>query len=165
MAVSLIAAVADNGVIGYKGGIPWRCPEDMERFRVLTTGHPVIMGRRTFDSLPNGKLPGRMNIVVCKWPAPRGDLCFDSLIAAVGYCERNNLANPFVIGGAKIYEEALQYLMVERAYITRIHCSPNGDTYFPLDRLNYMKKTREVHFRASAPERPDYTFEDWIWIK
>ena len=131
MTVSLVAAVARRGVIGRDGGIPWRLPEDMARFRDLTMGRPVVMGRRTWESLPDRfrPLPGRGNVVVTRnpdWTAQGADRAA-SFEDAVGLLE----AEPeiFVIGGGEIYAAALPY--ADELLLTEIDADIDGDTTFP----------------------------------
>jgi len=126
--VHLIAAVASNRVIGASGKLPWHLPEDLRHFRALTYGHPVIMGRRTWDSL--GKpLPGRDNIVITRsqrFKAP-GARVTCSLEAALALCANSPVA--FVIGGAELYVAALAY--ADALLLTEIHRDYDGDARFP----------------------------------
>jgi dihydrofolate reductase len=129
--VSLVAAVARGGVIGRDGGIPWRLAEDMMRFRELTMGHPVVMGRRTWESLPDGfrPLPGRGNVVVTRnpdWSAPGADRA-GSIEEALELLESESRA--FVIGGGEIYAAALPY--ADELLLTEIGADVEGDTTFP----------------------------------
>jgi dihydrofolate reductase len=126
--IYLVAALARNGVIGAQGKLPWHLPEDLQHFKKLTLGHPVIMGRRTWASL--GKpLPGRENIVVSRQPgfeAPGASVAV-SLQAAVALCAGEPLA--FVIGGAEIYAAALP--LADGLVLTEIDADYEGDTRFP----------------------------------
>jgi dihydrofolate reductase len=129
--VALVAAVARNGVIGRDGGIPWRIPEDVARFKELTTGHAVVMGRRTWDSLPERfrPLPGRRNVVVTRnagWRADGAERAgsVEEALALLADEER-----VFVIGGAEIYAEALPH--VDEIFLTEIDADVAGDTFFP----------------------------------
>jgi dihydrofolate reductase len=127
--LTLIAAVARNGVIGKGGGLPWRIPEDLRHFKRTTRGHAVIMGRKTFDEV--GKpLPDRRNIVVTR----RADLRLEGCETAPSIEEAIALARatdpePFVIGGAEIYRAALPY--ATHMILTEIDRDVEGDTYFP----------------------------------
>jgi dihydrofolate reductase len=144
--VHLIAAVASNGVIGARGGLPWHLPEDLKRFKALTWGHPVIMGRRTWDSL--GKpLPGRENIVVTRNPAleARGASVVPSLEAALASCA--GATDVYVIGGGELYAAALRYADV--LALTEIQRDFEGDARFPeLDREQWLESERVA--RSSA---------------
>ena len=131
MTISLVAAVARGGVIGRDGGIPWRLAEDMQRFRSLTTGHPVVMGRRTWESLPDRfrPLPGRGNVVVTRnseWSAQGADRA-GSIEEALGLLESE--ARVFVIGGGEIYAAALPF--ADELVLTEIDAEIEGDTTFP----------------------------------
>jgi dihydrofolate reductase/diadenosine tetraphosphate (Ap4A) HIT family hydrolase len=129
--VSLIVARARNGVIGSDGGLPWHLPTDLRRFRELTTGHAVLMGRRTYESLPDRfrPLPGRRNLVITRdpaWePAEPGAEVFGSLEAALDACGRDC----FVIGGAEVYAQAAP--VADRVLLTEVDAEPEGDVVLP----------------------------------
>jgi dihydrofolate reductase len=130
----IVAAVADNGVIGRAGGLPWRLNSDLQHFRALTLGHPVVMGRKTFASIGR-PLPGRTNIVVSRdraFAAP-GVLVAARLEAALdaarGDALRRGADAVMVIGGAEIYAQAMP--LASRLEITCVHASPQGDAMFP----------------------------------
>ena len=130
--VSLIAAVARNGVIGRDNAIPWRLPSDLKRFKALTFGHPVVMGRRTFQSLGR-PLPGRDNIVVSRHGfRADGALVVPSLDEALDLArtKAGEGGEIFVIGGAEIYRQTLA--VADRLYITEVDATPIGDASFPL---------------------------------
>lgn len=134
IAVALVAAVAANGVIGADGGMPWRLSSDLRRFKALTLGHPVVMGRRTFESI--GKpLPGRLNVVVSRdggitgpdvivAPSPEA-----ALARAAAAARAAGLDTVFVIGGGTIYAAAMPE--ADRLHITHVEAEPGGDTHFP----------------------------------
>ncbi len=146
--ITLIAAVARNGVIGRAGTIPWRIPGDLPRFKRITLGHPVIMGRRTWQSL--GKpLPGRRNLVISRTPDPKlaGAEVFASLDAALAAC--GQAEEVFVIGGTEAYREALP--RAQRLLLTEIDADIDGDAFFPpFDRTQWREARRESH-----PANPD----------
>ncbi len=141
--ITLIAAVARNGVIGLDGGMPWHLPDELAHFKATTMGHALIMGRRTFESIGRA-LPGRRTIVVTRdrqWQHADVE-CAHSFPDAV------SLAGPadevFVAGGAQIYAEALPY--AHRLLITEVDAEPEGDTWFPeWPRDQWVEETREVH--------------------
>ena len=141
--IFLIAAVARNGVIGAHGKLPWHLPEDLQHFKKLTLGHPVVMGRRTWASL--GKpLPGRENIVITRQPgfAAPGASIAASLEAAIALCAGEGLA--FVIGGAEIYAAALP--LADGLVLTEIDGDYEGDTRFPeWDRKAWRVSQKETH--------------------
>ena len=141
--IYLIAAVARNGVIGVNGQLPWRLPEDLQHFKHLTLGHPIIMGRRTWESL--GKpLPDRKNIVVTRtagYEAP-GAAVASSLQAALALCRDSPVA--FVIGGERLFAESLE--LAAGLVLTEIHRDYAGDTWFPrFDRGRWRETQREAH--------------------
>lgn len=141
--VYLVAAVAANGVIGAGGRLPWHLPEDLKHFKSLTLGHPVIMGRRTWESL--GKpLPGRENIVVTRSPgyeAPGAHVAA-SLDAALAFCAGECVV--FVIGGGELYAAALP--LAHGLVLTEIHRDFEGDTRFPdVDRTAWRETQRKPH--------------------
>jgi len=146
--VYLVAAVAANGVIGAGGKLPWRLPEDLRHFKALTLGHPVIMGRRTWESL--GKpLPGRENIVVTRtagYEAPGAHLAA-SLEAALALCAGESLA--FVIGGSELYAAALP--LADGLVLTEIRRDYDGDVRFPeFDRAAWRETQRKPQTSADG---------------
>lgn len=146
--VYLVAAVAANGVIGANGGLPWHLPEDLRHFKSLTLGHPVIMGRRTWESLGRA-LPGRENIVVTRAPgyeAP-GACVAASLDAALALCAGEPTA--FVIGGGELYAEALA--MADGLVLTEIQRDFPGDARFPdYDRSAWRETQRKPQTGADG---------------
>ncbi len=146
--IYLVAAVAANGIIGAGGRLPWRLPEDLKHFKHLTMGHPVIMGRRTWESL-GGPLPGRENIVVSTrrgYEAP-GAAVASSLDAALALCADEPVA--FVIGGARLFEAALP--LASGLVMTEIKRDYAGDTRFPeYDRSQWRESQREPHTAADG---------------
>ena len=141
--VYLVAAVAANGVIGAKGRLPWHLPEDLRHFKKLTLGHPIIMGRRTWESLGRA-LPGRDNIVVTRTPgyeAP-GAAVASSLDAALALCTGESVV--FVIGGQQLFAESLP--LADGLVLTEIYRDYEGDTWFPsYDRSRWRETQRERH--------------------
>jgi dihydrofolate reductase len=143
MLVSIIVAVSENGVIGRDNQLPWRLPEDLRRFKALSMGKPMIMGRRTFDSIGRA-LPGRRSIVISRRPGLRLEGCtvVDSLDAALALAQPAPEA--VVIGGADIYRLALPH--VSRVYLTRVHAQIEGDTRFvDLKPGEWREVDREYH--------------------
>ncbi len=161
--LNIIVARADDGTIGHAGCIQWSIPEDMKRFRKLTMGHTVIMGRRTWESLPAKARPlkGRRNIVVSStltfddladWRLPPAQV-FRSFGPAI-FAARHADAKPFVIGGAGLYEEALP--IATRIYLTEVHASYGGDTRLDLDLDEWTEVSREGV--AANGDVPGYSF-------
>lgn len=146
--IYLIAAVAANGIIGAEGKLPWYLPEDLKHFKNLTLGHPVIMGRRTWESLGR-PLPGRDNIVVTRQPgyAANGAAVAASLAAALALCAREPVA--YVIGGSELYAAALP--LADGLAMTEIHRDYAGDTRFPAwDRAQWKEAQRQPHTAADG---------------
>jgi dihydrofolate reductase len=157
----LVAAVAENGVIGQGGGMPWRMKSDMRHFRAITGGKPVIMGRKTFLSI--GKpLAGRTNIVVSRNPdyAAPGIVVAPTLQAALDVARGDALRRPAdaiaVIGGAGIFGDAMR--AANRLEITVIHASPQGDTFFPAIDPVLWREAARVRHPATPQDDADYSF-------
>lgn len=155
MEVSVLVAVAENGVIGKDNQLIWKLSDDLKLFKKRTLGHVVIMGRKTFDSI--GKpLPGRTNIVISRNP----HLAIQGATVASSLEEALRLAEPtteevFIIGGQKIYELAAPF--ATRIYFTRVHASPQGDAFFDLSPYAHWKTVDSVYFGRS--EKNEYDFE------
>jgi dihydrofolate reductase len=154
----LVAAVAENGVIGRRGGLPWRLKTDLTRFRAITTGHPVVMGRRTYLSF-GVPLKGRTNIVVSR------DLRFSAagvvvapsletaLEVAEGDALRRAAAAIVIGGGADIYQKTIRW--AARLEITRVHARPDGDTVFPeIDPAQWRETARQDYAAGPDDEAP-----------
>ena len=156
----LIFARAANGVIGKDGGLPWHLPEDLAHFKRLTSGHPVIMGRKTWDSLPPKfrPLPGRTNIVVTRqagWQA-QGALRAGSLADAMALCPAG--VDAWVIGGAEIYRESLP--LAHTAVVTEIDAEFEGDAHAPTFGPQWLETAREPHTAASGLTFSFVTYEN-----
>lgn len=151
--LTLIAAVARNDVIGRDNKLPWRLSEDLQHFKALTMGHPMIMGRKTWESLP-GKLPGRPHIVITRNPTyqAEGATVANSLHAAVAAA--GGVDEVFIIGGAELYAQAFEF--ADRLQLTEIAADFDGDAWFPhWNRAAWNETARETH-RAEAGF--DYAF-------
>ena len=157
--VYLVAAVASNGIIGANGALPWRLPEDLRHFKRLTMGHPIVMGRRTWESL-KGALPGRENIVVTRTPgyeAP-GAAVAGSLEAALALCFGEPVV--FVIGGHQLFAESLP--IAAGLVMTEIQRDFEGDTWFPdYDRSRWKETQRERHVTADGMKFDFVLYEPW----
>lgn len=146
--VYLVAAVAANGIIGANGKLPWHLPEDLQHFKRLTLGHPVIMGRKTWESL-KGPLPGRENIVVTRRAGyeASGAAVASSLDAALALCADEKVA--FVIGGTQLFRESLP--VAAGLVMTEIQQDFPGDARFPdYDRSQWRETQREAHAAADG---------------
>ena len=151
--IYLVAAVASNGIIGANGRLPWHFPEELRHFKEVTLGHPVIMGRRTWESL-KGALPGRKNIVVTRTPgyAAPGASVAPSLQAALALCA--DAPKAMIIGGSQLFAESLP--IASGLELTEIHKDYPGDTWFPeYDRAKWKEMKREARTAADGT-RFDY---------
>lgn len=170
MKINIIAAVADNGVIGHNGKIPWHLPEDLKRFKRLTTGCAVIMGRKTWESL-GSQLTGREVIVIscnrslsalynANFQGFPDSVCID-LELALGRAKAHGFKDVFIAGGNSVYKGALP--LAHRMFITRVHSSPDGDTYFPMwTRHEWVKTESNYQMGDGSQVRLGYTFESYI---
>jgi len=169
IAIVIVAAVAENGVIGQEGHLPWRLKSEMQRFRSLTWGKPVVVGRKTYLSFTKQPLPGRTNIVVSRDPnfAVAGALATSSLVnaleAARGDALRRGVDSVVVLGGADIYKQTLA--LADRLVITQVHLRPSGDTKFPdIDPAIWSAAGRTEH-QAGAGDEAGFTVVDYVRIK
>lgn len=155
MKLSLIVALSDNGAIGLGGQLPWRMSADLRRFKRLTMGHHVLMGRKTFESIGR-PLPGRTMIVITRQAGYRapGARVAGSLRRAIQLAEEDDEA--FVIGGSDIFRLALP--SVDRMYITHVHTDAAGDVFFPHVDWDRWKRLREERFCADPRNEYDYSF-------
>ena len=155
MKIALIVAMSEDGTIGDKGKIPWHISDDLKRFKRLTMGHPIIMGRKTYESI--GKpLPGRTNIVLTRntrFTAPPEVLTFDGFEAAVEHCRRRHEEIVFVIGGAEVYRQALPF--ADKLFVTEVRQRITGDTKFPdYDTRRWIEVTRQ--------DGPEWSFVEYM---
>jgi dihydrofolate reductase len=159
MPLSLIVAMTRSGVIGRGGQLPWRLSADLRRFKALTMGHHLIMGRKTFDSLGR-VLPGRTSIVLTRqadYRPPAGVLTASDLDAALALAAEDR--EPFVIGGGEIFSLALP--RADRLYVTWVHADIQGDTYFPELDVKSWKLVSESHHPADDKNEYDSTFSTY----
>jgi dihydrofolate reductase len=158
MNVSLIAALATNDVIGRDSQVPWRLSTDLKRFKALTMGHHLIMGRKTYESV--GKpLPGRTNVVITRQSgyAPDGVLVVHSVEEALDVARRAGETLAFIAGGAEIYRQAIH--RAHRMDLTRVHAEVDGDTFFPqFDDVREWQLTDAEHFEADAKNEYPFSF-------
>lgn len=158
--VAFVVAIAENGVIGRDGGLPWRIPSEMKHFRKLTLNKPVIMGRRTFNSLKQ-PLQKRDNIVLTRNRdfAPKGAIAVESIEQALRVARDCALARAakevMVIGGADVYAALLDE--ARRIYLTRVHASPEGDVHFPEFDMHAWREASSQRHARSGEDEFDYT--------
>lgn len=157
MALAIIVAIAENGVMGQGNQMPWHLPNDFKHFKALTLGHPVVMGRRTFESIGQ-PLPGRDNIIVTRQSgySAAGITVFTDLQSALTQAQALDPC-VFVIGGAELYAQTLD--LATQLYLTRVHAEITGDTYFPDWQTQDWTCTSRVQHPADARHAYAYTFE------
>lgn len=161
MRLALIAAVADNGVIGRDNALPWHLPGDLAHFKRVTLGKPVVMGRRTFDSIGR-PLPGRCNIVISRDASYRPEGCRvlpsleEALEVAVRVAQRDGVDEAVVIGGAQVYAAALP--RADRLYLTEVHAAVDGDVNFPQVDWSQWSETDRERCPAAGESAYEYSF-------
>ena len=160
MEIVFVLAVAENGVIGANGSIPWRLKSDMQRFKALTIGKPVVMGRKTFVSLPR-PLPGRTNIVITRDAGYRAAGAIvttssaEARAIARGDALRRSVGEIAVIGGGEIYAQWMD--IADRLEITEVHARPEGDAFFEIDKAQWEELARERH-AAGPHDSADFSY-------
>jgi dihydrofolate reductase len=161
MKVALIAAFAQNLVVGINNSLPWHLPEDLKYFKRTTSGKAIIMGRKTYESIGR-PLPNRTNIVVTRNPdfKAEGVVTVMSLEAGIKHAESVNLINGIdevmIIGGAAIYQASLP--MADRLYLTHVHANVEGDAYFPTVDFDQWKEVGREDFKKDESNPYDYSF-------
>ena len=153
--LTIIAAVSINNIIGNKNKLIWKLSNDLKRFRNLTTNHSVIMGRKTFESLPN-PLPGRDNIVITRdtnYSKPNIQVC-SSIEDAINLTKTDT--QPFIIGGGEIYTQTIN--IVDRIELTRVHEEFDGDAYFPEIPLDIFELINEENYNSDLENEFDYSY-------
>lgn len=161
--LAMIAAVAENGVIGRDNDMPWRLRSDMQFFKATTMGKPVIMGRKTFDSLGGRLLPKRPNLIVTRdrtfsFPGAHVFHSLEAAIAAAGGAGLNpDQDEVMIMGGGMLYKEAMP--QADRLYITLVHATPEGDTYFPALDGDQWSLVSSDFMEAGEHDSADMTFE------
>jgi dihydrofolate reductase len=153
--LTIIAALADNGVIGRAGSLPWHLPDDLRRFKSLTMGRPMLMGRRTFEAIGR-PLPGRRNLVLTRRAQsfPAGVQAVSSLASALEACAKD--PELCVIGGADVYRQALP--QASRLELTRVHAAPDGDVIFPEFHLEQWREISRIEHAADDRHACAMTF-------
>ncbi|RAU16845.1 dihydrofolate reductase [Nitrincola tibetensis] len=161
MRISIIVAQSTNRVIGRQNKLPWYLPEDLKYFKRITQGKPIIMGRKTYESIGR-PLPGRLNIVITRSATyqPLGVKVVNSLEAAIELAEHQALIDgvdeALVIGGAEIYQQAMS--LAERLYLTQVHAEIEGDAYFPEINAQKWQQILKEDFNAVEPNPYPYSF-------
>ena len=152
--ISLVLAMASNGMIGVDGGMPWRIPDDMKHFKAVTMGKPIVMGRKTWDSFPKKPLPGRTNIVITRDAAWHAEGAVVAHALDEAFAKASDAEEIAVIGGAQIYKLALP--RADLVHLTEVHRDFAGDTHMPLfDQAHWRETTRD---NRTTPEGLAYSF-------
>lgn len=157
--ITLIVAAAENNALGKDNQLLWHLPDDFKRFKSLTTGHYIIMGRKTFESFPK-PLPNRTHVIISRQPDyhPEGCIVVDSLEKAIAACPKTE--EVFVIGGGQIYHQAIS--IVDKIDITRVHHTFEADTFFPEINPNEWELTAEEFHPKDDKHQYDFTFQTFI---
>lgn len=158
--LTLVLAIAKNGVVGRGGGLPWRLSSDMKRFKAATMAKPVLMGRKTWDSLPNKPLPGRQNLVLTRDPniVAEGAWLYTNLDAMLAagraMAEASGAPEACVIGGAQLYEATLP--LADRIILTEVDLEPEGDAFLTLD-LSHWREVSSEHVPRGPKDDAAFT--------
>ena len=154
--ITIIAAVAENNALGKNNTLLWHLPDDFKRFKQITSGHHIIMGRKTFESFPK-PLPNRTHIIISRQKdySPEGCIVLDSLEKAIEKCAKNETV--FIIGGGEIYNQSLD--IVDRLDITKVHTSIDADVYFPEIDTNVWQLISEEFHSKDDNHAFDFTFQ------
>lgn len=158
--ITVIAAVAENNALGKENQLLWHLPDDFKRFKAITSGHYIIMGRKTFESFPK-PLPNRTHVIISRQPnyQPEGCIVVNSLEKAIEACPKTE--EVFIIGGGEIYRQSIE--VANKLDLTKVHASFEGDTYFPEINLTQWKLVfEEFH---PKDERHDYAFTFQTYLK
>lgn len=158
--VSIVVAVADNGVIGRGNALPWDLPDDLQHFKRTTMGRPIVMGRKTFESIGR-PLPGRLNIILTRDPSwtAHGVSVASSIEQAIDLAEGqafiDGADSVMVIGGAEVYRQALPF--ASRAFVTRVHGQVDGDAFFDLDEIASWREVARERVPAGGRNSHDFS--------
>jgi dihydrofolate reductase len=157
--ITLIAAVAENNALGKNNDLLWHLPKDFKRFKEVTSGHYIIMGRKTFESFPK-PLPNRTHVIISrhKTDAPEGCIIVENLEKAIEVCPKNE--DIFVIGGGEIYKQTIA--MADKLDITKVHSSFDAEVFFPeIDRNIWKLESEEFH-QKDDKHQFDFTFQTYV---
>ena len=157
--ITIIAAVAENNALGKDNQLLWHLPDDFKRFKNITSGYHIIMGRKTFESFPK-PLPNRTHVIITRQKdyQPEGCLIVNSLSKAISVCPKDE--ELFIIGGGEIYKQSIE--MADKLDITRVHHTFDADTFFPEIDLTKWKLTSEEYNPKDEKHRFDFTFETYL---
>ena len=157
MRVSFIVAKAENNVIGINNKLPWHLKDDLQNFKKITTGHHILMGRKTFESIGKA-LPNRVSLVISSEPRPVSEsvIWYNSIFRAIKHAERAGETELFIIGGEKIFKYALS--LVDRIYLSEVEGDIKGDTYFPALSIKNWKVISEQKFEKNADNDHAFSF-------
>lgn len=163
MIISLIVAASENNAIGKENKLLWNLPNDMKFFKNTTWGMPVVMGRKTYESMAGEPLPGRFNIVVTRqkdWhPGKDKAQVASTLEQAIALAKQTDCKETFVIGGGQIFSETMP--MADKIYITRVHATLDGDSFFPVINPQEWEMTSNLDFPADEKHAYAYSFQVW----
>ena len=163
MIISLIVAASENNVIGKNNQLVWRLPNDMKFFKNTTWAMPVIMGRKTFESMNGEPLPGRFNFVITRqkdWkPANEKVQVAATLQQAIELAKKTDCKEAFIIGGGQIYADAIS--IADKIYMTRVHAKIDGDVFFPMINEDKWKMVSNIDFVADEKHQYSYSFQVW----
>jgi len=159
--LSIIVAIAENNAIGKNNDLIWYISDDLKRFKRLTSGHTVLMGRKTFDSLPNGALPNRTNVVITRDTSLKPDNCIVLHSVEEALEKYSDVKEEvFILGGGSIYKKMLPY--AQKLYLTKVHESFDADVFFPEINMDNWKIIAEEHHGKDAKNEYDFSFVDLV---
>lgn len=155
-----IAAASENNVIGKNNDLVWHLPDDFKRFKQITTGHYIVMGRKTFESFPK-PLPNRTHVIITRQPnynAPDGCVVVPSIEKAIAICPQNEPV--YIVGGAEIYKQSLS--VTDKIELTRVHTACDGDAFYPEINEQYWKISAEEFHAKDAKHAFDFTYVTYL---
>ena len=155
--ISIIVAIAENLAIGKNNDLLWHIPEDLKRFKQITSGHPVVMGKRTYESLPRRPLPNRRNIVITDVKGEEIEGCEMAYSIEEAIAKSDPSGETFIIGGASVYRQFLPH--ADRLYLTRVHQSFDGDVFFPEIDFSKWELHSKEDLHSGEPNDFDYSNE------
>lgn len=160
MTITLIAAAAENNALGKDNDLVWHLPDDFKRFKAITSGHFIVMGRKTFESFPK-PLPNRMHIIITRqkeYQVPEGCLVATSIKEALQLCPQNE--EVFIIGGGEIYKQSIE--IADKIELTRVHTEVEADTFFPEIDQNNWKILEEEYHPKDEKHKFDFTYLTYL---